>query len=89
MINKLPFHLSLLISICKQECEKTIRDKFMNVHVNGYMKFKKYYAEIFSDTTGKEIQSQRWGGNRQVLAQHVRFFYTRSHFRAPQNKHTN
>ena len=27
---------------------------------------KKYYVEKFSETTGMEIQSQRWGGNRQL-----------------------
>ena len=27
---------------------------------------RKYYAEKFSKTTGIEIQSQHWGGNRQL-----------------------
>ena len=30
------------------------------------MKLKKFYSEIFSETTGIEIQSQHWGGNRKL-----------------------
>ena len=30
------------------------------------MKLKKVYSEIFSETTGIEIQSQHWGGNRKL-----------------------
>ena len=30
------------------------------------MKLKKYYAEKFSETTGIEIKTQNWGGNRQL-----------------------
>ena len=29
------------------------------------MKLNKYHAEKFTRTTGKEIQSQHWGGNMQ------------------------
>ena len=38
---------------------------FVIIHENN-IKLKKYYTEKFRETTGIEIQSQNWGGNRQL-----------------------
>ena len=39
------------------------------------LKLKKYYAEKFSETTGKEIQSQHWGGNRKLSTEGIAVDY--------------
>ena len=39
------------------------------------MKLKKSYAEKSSETTRIEIQSQHWGGNRQLPIEGINFEY--------------
>ena len=40
-----------------------------------YIKIKKDYAEKFSKTTGIEIKSQHWGGNRQLSMEGIAIEY--------------
>ena len=40
-----------------------------------YIKFKKNYAEKFSEATSIEIHSQHWGGNRQLSMDVIAFEY--------------
>ena len=40
------------------------------MHQKTY-KVQKYYAEEFSKSTGIEIQSQHWDGNRQLLMEDI------------------
>ena len=39
------------------------------------LKLKKDYDENFSKTTGKETQSQHWGGNRQLTTEGIAVEY--------------
>ena len=48
------------------DCGKTIKDSFHDNAPKNNIKLKKDYAEKFSETTSIEIQSQHWGGNRQL-----------------------
>ena len=43
----------------------------MIMHKNIYIKSKKDYAETFSGKTGIEIESQSWGGNRQLSIESI------------------
>ena len=47
------------------ECVKTRNYCFQNIASKHNLKFKKDYAETFSEATSIKIQSQNWGGNRQ------------------------
>ena len=45
------------------------------MHPKKNIKLKKYYTETFSETTGREIQSLDWGGNRQFSMEGVAVEY--------------
>ena len=40
------------------------------------LKLKEYYEEKFSETTGIEIQSQHWGGNRKLSKDGIAIEYS-------------
>ena len=60
------FHIDLVRNLGSMKGRNTKNYYFcdnvskMNLHLN------KYYAEKFRKTNGIEIQSQHWGGNRQL-----------------------
>ena len=50
----------------------------MIFHGNSWqnnMKLNKYYSEKFNETTGIKIQSQHWGGNRQLSMEGIAIDY--------------
>ena len=55
------------------ECGRTKNDCFHDNASKNNIKLKKYYAEKFIKTTGIEIQSQHWGGNRQLSMEVIAF----------------
>ena len=55
------------------ECAKSRNYCFHDNALNK--KPKKYYAEQFSKTTGIEIQSQHWGGNRKLSMEGIAVEY--------------
>ena len=69
-MEKLSFHLYHVRIIGSMEYEKTRNYFFMIMHKNN-IKLKKDYAEKFNEKTGIEIQSQHWGGNRQLSMEDI------------------
>ena len=74
-IEKLSFHLAHVRILGSMEYRKTINDCFHDNALKNKIKSKKYYAEKISETTGIEIQSQHWGGNRQFSMEGITVEY--------------
>ena len=56
------------------EYGKTRKNNSVIIH-KTIPELKKYNAETFSETTGIEIQSQYWGGNRQLFMEGIAVEY--------------
>ena len=63
---KLSFYLSCVSILSLIKCVNTINDCLCYNASKNNIKLKKDNAEKFSMTTGIEIQSQHWYGNRQL-----------------------
>ena len=57
------------------ECGKTKNIYFHNNLSTDNIQLKKDYAEKFIETTGIEIQSQHWGGNRNLSMEGIYIEY--------------
>ena len=57
------------------EFGKTRKDCFLNNSFKKKFKLKKDHAEKFSEAIGIEIQSQHWGGNKQLLMEDIAVEY--------------
>ena len=66
-IEKLSFHLAQVRIIFSIKCGKNINYCLYDNATKHNIQFKIYYAEKLIKTTGIEIQSQNWGGNRQFI----------------------
>ena len=53
------------------KCWKTRNYCFHDNVSKNIIKLKKYYEEKFSETTGIEIRSQHWNGNRKLLMEGI------------------
>ena len=74
-IEKLSFNLAHVRIIGSMECGKTINDCYHDNASNKNIKLKKDYAENSRETTGIEIGSQHWGGNRKWPMEGIAFEY--------------
>ena len=75
MIEKLSFNPSHIWVLGLIEFAKTQNDYFQVSSGKNNLKSKKYYAGKFSETTGIEIQSWHWDGNRQLSMEGIAVAY--------------
>ena len=74
-IEKLPFNLSHVSILGSMECGKTRNDCFLDNASKNNLKLRIDYAEKISKATSIEIQSQHWGGNRQLSMEGISVEY--------------
>ena len=74
IIEKLPFHLAHVRTLDSTECGKT-RNYFFRENSPKEFKVKKGLFRKSSEVTGKEIQSQNWGGNRKLSIEGIAVEY--------------
>ena len=79
------FHIAHVRIISSMECGKT-RDYYFHENQLKKMKSKKYYAQKYSKKTGIEIQSQHWGGNRQLSMEVIAVEYFKNYVHTGSNE---